>query len=224
VVVEHTDKLSEEYSVVSARTVAEIAESHLIPLKLMNPTNRTVGIPARTVVARIVEEPLMEEPAPDSRSATDRSSWVKNLASTSDLENPSHERALKDLLERYSAAFSVDGELGKCGIVKHTIPLKADAHPFCQPPRRLGVDDREAVEREVERMEQDGIIRASFSPWSSRVVPVWKADGSLRLCIDYRKLNDVTHGDSHPLPRVDDSLDALSGAVWFHTLDLRSGY
>ena len=55
-------------------------------------------------------------------------------------------------------------------------------------------------------------------------MPVRKKDGSLRLCIDYRRLNDVTHGDSYPLPRVEDCLDALSGSVWFSVLDLQSGY
>ena len=55
-------------------------------------------------------------------------------------------------------------------------------------------------------------------------MPVKKKDGSMRLCIDYRRLNDVTHGDSHPLPRVDDCLDALSGSLWFSVLDLQSGY
>ena len=67
-------------------------------------------------------------------------------------------------------------------------------------------------------------MRPSTSPWASPVVLVKKKDGSYRFCVDYRKLNLVTEQDAHPLPRVDDLIDSLSGHCLFSTLDLRSGY
>ena len=53
---------------------------------------------------------------------------------------------------------------------------------------------------------------------------VKKKDGTTRFCVDYRKVNDVTRKDAYPIPRVDDTLDTLSGSAWFTTLDLKSGY
>lgn len=68
------------------------------------------------------------------------------------------------------------------------------------------------------------VIETSNSPWSSPIVLVKKKDGTIRFCIDYRKINDVTVKDSYPIPRIDTTLDALSGAKWFSTIDLKSGY
>ena len=73
-------------------------------------------------------------------------------------------------------------------------------------------------------MLNSNIITPSTSPWASPVVLVQKKDGSLRFCVDYRKVNAVTRKDAYPLPRVDDTLDTLACYKWFTTLDLLSGY
>lgn len=74
-------------------------------------------------------------------------------------------------------------------------------------------------------MKNDGIIEeCSHSPWNAPVVTVIKSDGSLRFCCDYRGLNAFTVKDSQPLPRIDDSIEALSGSKWWSCLDMKSGY
>lgn len=73
-------------------------------------------------------------------------------------------------------------------------------------------------------MLKDDVIQPSSSPWASLVVLVRKKDNSLRVCIDYRKLNLVTKRGVYPLPRIDDTLDRLCNANFLSSLDLKSGY
>ena len=73
-------------------------------------------------------------------------------------------------------------------------------------------------------MVEVGAIRRSFSPWASAVVLARKKDGGLRFCINLCKLNNRTVKDGYSLPQIEDTLDCLHGAVWFSTLDLKSGY
>lgn len=72
--------------------------------------------------------------------------------------------------------------------------------------------DLQSITQEIRALTRNGIVL------------VKKKDGSIRFCIDYRKLNDVTIKDSYPIPRMNSTLDALAGAKWFSTIDLKSGY
>ena len=73
-------------------------------------------------------------------------------------------------------------------------------------------------------MLHDGIIQPSHSPWTTPMVLVPKKNGTLRICIDYCKLNAVTRPDPFPIPRIDDLLDGMSSAKFITTLDLARGY
>ena len=131
--------------------------------------------------------------------------------------------ALTGLLAEFSDVFApVTGPKGCTTAVKHAIPTTGP--PIRQPMRRLPEALKATVQTEVQHMLENDIIRPSASPWSSPVVMVRKKDGSWRFCIDYRKLNAVTHRDAYPLPRIDATLDSLAGCRYFTTLDLASGY
>ena len=73
-------------------------------------------------------------------------------------------------------------------------------------------------------MLSKGLIRPSASPWGSPIIFVDKRDGTTRLCVDYRKLNDVTIKNKYPLPKIEDLFDQMNGARVFSKIDLRTGY
>lgn len=129
-----------------------------------------------------------------------------------------------NFLEDYSILFSDQIDSTKlCEISKHKIDT-GDVKPFKEINQRIPIHWRETIRKEIERLQNNGTIRESNSPWCSRIVPIKKADGSLRLCIDYRKLNELTIKDCYPLPRIDEIIDKLAGSVYFTTLDATSGY
>ena len=96
--------------------------------------------------------------------------------------------------------------------------------PIKQRPRRLPYAYRDEADQQIQEMLANGIITPSVSPWSSPIVLVRKKNVDLRFCVDYRKLNQITDNDSHPLPLISDLLDSVKDAKYFSLLDLRSGY
>ena len=80
------------------------------------------------------------------------------------------------------------------------------------------------LKKQLEDLLEKQFIRPSVSPWGAPVILVKKNDGSSRLCIDYRQLKKLTIKNKYPLPRIDDLMDQLHGAVVFSKIDLRSGY
>ena len=107
-------------------------------------------------------------------------------------------------------------------MVKHHI--RTAGEPIRQPMHRLSEALKTTVDSQVQNMLQNDIIQPSHSPWSSPIVMVKKKDGTWRFCVDYRKVNAITHHDAHPLPRIDATLDSLAGSTLFTMLDLASGY
>lgn len=132
-------------------------------------------------------------------------------------------KARSMLLNRETVFAASDWDLGCSKLVTHDIPL-LDDNPIRQRYRRIPPSDYDEVKAHIHQLLERQIIRESCSPFASPIVLVKKKDGSLRLCVDYRQLNAKTRKDAFPLPRIEESLDALSGSRWFSTMDLASGY
>ena len=140
---------------------------------------------------------------------------------------PPHQRAeLAQLLQRFDDVLSSRPgrtQAAECRIRTGTAsPIRLP--PYRLPPYRLPHAYRDIVKSELVDMEREGIIERSSSEWAFPIVLVKKKDGSLRMCVDYRRLNAITDADAYPMPRVDDMIDALGKAKYITTLDLARGY
>ena len=127
------------------------------------------------------------------------------------------QRDLRRLLDEYQDVFSKEGQpISSTSLVEHEIHTTGPAVRL--PFRRQNPVIRDIEQQQVKEMLRDEVIRPSTSPWASPVVMVKKRDGTMRFCVDFRKMNDATIKDAHPLPRIDDTLESLHGAQYLPLL------
>ena len=129
-----------------------------------------------------------------------------------------------ELLLKYEHIFDskIDAKNGAVG-VEHEIDT-GNAKPVNVPPHRNSPKERAKIDELTNEMVDKHICSPSNSPWASPVVLIPKKDGTVRFCVDYRRLNQLTVRDVYPLPRIEDCLSALGGNQYFSSLDLASGY
>ena len=204
--------------------------SNRVAVGLKNISARAITIPSKVVVGRLQQAMMI----PDDQSSKLKQgptggkggSWILDQLNLEGLNcwTGEQQQSARDLLVDSAEVFAKsDLDLGKCNIIKYAIKF-TDPQPFKEYYRRIPPHLYEEVKAHLQEMVEVGAIRRSFSPWASAVVLVRKKDGGLRFCIDLRKLNNRTVKDGYSLPRIEDTLDCLHGAVWFSTLDLKSGY
>jgi hypothetical protein len=108
--------------------------------------------------------------------------------------------------------------------IEFVIELKPGTTPIDKTPYRMATPELAELKEHIKELLEKGFIHPSTSPLGAPVIFVSKKDGTQRLCIDYRALNEVTVKNKYPLPRIDDLFDQLHGACVFSKIDLRSGY
>lgn len=106
----------------------------------------------------------------------------------------------------------------------HAIPLILGSIPINSKPYHYSPHHKTGIEKQVQELLQARLIAHSHSPFASPVLLVNKKDDSLRFCVDYRKLNDITIKNRFPMPIIEEILDELARAKFFTKLDMRSGY
>eukprot|EP00731_Ephydatia_muelleri_P008358 Em0004g696a len=223
--VENDSKLS--HGVIVARANTSPSDG-LVPIRILNPRECSIELKKGTELAKmdhIEQGSILNVSVTTSResSTTNQLLW-EMVNKVGDCLGTKEKEQLYVLLQEYADVFCFrSNELGRTSVLRHHINIE-NASPIHQLPRRVPQARREEVRRLLREMLDNGVIEPSDSSWSSLVVLAKKKDGSLRFCVDYRKVNAVTRKDAYPLPRVDDTLDTLGGSKFFTTLDLASGY
>ncbi|KAK2406377.1 hypothetical protein QL285_042113 [Trifolium repens] len=110
-------------------------------------------------------------------------------------------------------------------LVEHELPVRPDKKPVKQLPRRFAPEIMSKIKEEIERLLRSKFIRtARYVEWLANIVPVIKKNGSLRVCIDFRDLNNATPKDEYPMPVAEMLIDSAAGFEYLSMLDGYSGY
>ena len=192
-------------------------------------TCNPVIIPGHTRIARVEEiQAIQHIGSRETQRGAGECALPPHLTDVLDAatELTSDQRArAADLLAKHVNTFPAPGTpiTGRTKAVMHDIDT-GSTRPIRCNPRKLSPKKIKIQQELVDKMLEEGQIEHSVSAWSAPTVLVTKKDGTTRFCVDYRRLNNNTKKDAFPLPRIDDSLNSLSGQSWFSTLDLASGY
>jgi hypothetical protein len=108
--------------------------------------------------------------------------------------------------------------------VEFIIDLLPGTAPISKRPYMMSIEELKELKEQLTELQEARYICPSSSPWGALVVFVQEKDGSQRMCVYYRSLNDVTVKNKYPLPRIEDLFDQMRGARVFSKIDLRSGY
>ena len=127
----------------------------------------------------------------------------------------------REIKEEFGEVFT--DEPGRTGVCKLAIET-GQAQPIASGPHRVPDRLKEGVRQEVAKLLEMGVVEESTSPWASPIVPVPKPDGSIRLCIDYRRLNGVTQADPYYMGTLEEILERVGSSKCLSKLDLCKGF
>ena len=202
------------------------------PIRVLNPRDSSIVLQKGVELAKmeLIEQDRVQLNAASvgkssgKESSVDQAELWNLVLGAGDQLNQNEKEMLFSLLMEYKDVFSFrSSDLGHTSLLQHRINTGSEGPIQC-PPRRIPQARREDVRRLLREMLDNGIVEPSEGPWSSPIVLAKKKDGTLRFCVDYRKVNTITKRDAYPLPRIDDTLGTLGGSKFFTTMDLASGY
>jgi len=185
-------------------------------------TTDAADVSAPSAAATTAEAAAAGSSSPSSEAQSDH---IDGLLRSLPVELTSEQKdRAEQLIRSYAHVFSrSEYDIGRTSIIPHRIDTGQNS-PHFEQLRRHPTTQLPVIDEHVSHMLEHDVIEPAASPWCSNVVMVRKQDGTMRLCVDYRKLNCLTTKDKFPLPKIDTCLDTLNGCEFFSTCDLHWGY
>lgn len=177
---------------------------------------------------RFVDSVTREPPTANEEHIEDETSTCHAITSNNRTHTETFEHQRQQILTRvlheYADVFSLPTSLPPSRSIDHRIELIPGSSPPCHATRRMSPLELEELRKQLDELLEKGYIVPSKSPYGAPILFVKKKDGTMRLCIDYRSLNDQTIKNKYPLPYIDEIFDQLRGAKYYTKIDLVSGY
>lgn len=227
---------------VLAKSVSTV-NNESTPVRIMNPWDAKITIKKGKKIGKFVclssksdilpmekDNNISKPFNPPSNPPTSNANMEFNFDES--ILTESQQNDLSKLLHEFDDCFvDKSGQLGKTDVVKHKIEIEENTAPIRHRAYRVPPYKRQEIEKQVDSLLKQELIKPSVSPWAAPVVLIKKSDGSFRFCVDYRSLNKVTKFDAYPIPLITDYLDNIGGTAngrgpskYFSTCDLQSGF
>lgn len=222
-----------EDGIFTSNTIVKSINGHA-KIAIINSTHTEVRInnfyPATEPIHFYQEKYLPPENNQNDNIQKIRFDKLKEIIYSGDWTNMERE-AIESILHKYQDIFHLPGDkLSFTNVRKFNLPLMDNSKIINKKQYRLPEKHREEIQKQINKLLEDDIIEPSNSPFNSPVILVPKkgidTEGNklFRMCVDFRELNKVSVPYSFPLPRIEDILDALGGALFFSVLDLSQGF
>lgn len=220
-------------SILCSNTVNHVRQKQIL-IAAVNPTEQSVQLTEEQINGLKFEN-FTEVKVQTTQKSTETVGTKGRLVALRGLLNTEHlnteeRESLISTCEQYSDIFHLEGEALTCtDAVFHEVNTPATTQPINERPYRLPHRHKEEINKQMKQLEEDNIIAPSRSPWNAPLLVVPKKadkDGIVkyRVCVDFRKLNQISVGDAYPLPNIIDILDQLGKSKYYTTLDLAQGY
>ena len=195
----------------------------LKPYLSQEPARDQIGLPCNVIVSHVDNYNTLEASSKTNDwKGYSNSDIIQDLSKYISHLHPDQAKEVSSVLLRYSDVLA--DKPGHCTIISHDVVLIPGTNPIRLPPYRVPQQKRDKMKKEVDYLLDNNLAVPSCSPWASPCLLVPKEDGQLRLCTDYRRLNNVTQPDAYPLPCIDDLIDTVGESKYISKIDLNKGF